>query len=269
MHVLRLFFHYYIQGSFHLALMVLCCYQITHYQWGIAVSLPHLVFVFCLAFLAYNVIKQLTFLVNIKGQQIGYFGFILTLFVTMGYSIFFFVGQSFVQQLLLTVCFLFCIAYVIPLPFAKRNLRNQTGIKIFIVALCWTLITAVYPLVELPVWTPVHFLFFLERFIWIFLATLPFEIGDLEKDDHHLGTVPQLLGVRKTRVLGFLLMALMWGILLISPKGTATELVAFLGMSIAYGFAFFKTHPNSSKLITLFWVEAIPFLGVLLFQIKI
>lgn len=269
MQVLKLLLQRYIQGSFHVALMVLCCYQITHFQWNLETLPRYQIFVFCLGLIAYNTIKHTAFILNKKALPSGYTGFKLFLLGCLGLCIVVFISLTPKQQLLLGICFLLCLAYAIPFPFAKHNLRNQTGVKIFIVALCWTLLTAVFPLLEHRVLTPIHIFFFLERFMWILIATLPFEISDLKEDHHQLGTIPQQLGVRNTKLLGVFLIVLLWGVLLTSPKFNTTELFAFLGMTIAYAIAFFKIQPNSSKFITLFWIEAIPLLGLLLFQIKI
>lgn len=268
MRFFRLLFQRYIQGSFHVALMALCYFQITHLQWNLQTNAKDQLFVFCLTFLAYNGIKHMKYIIKHKRLTKGLAIVKLVIFLCVCQSIYVYVGLATIQQVFLGGCFLLTVAYAVPLPYIGHNLRSQTGLKIFIVALCWTLLSAVFPLLQLGVFGLEHYLFFFERFVLIFLATLPFEISDLHQDDSELGTIPQLIGVKNTKRLGFFLIAIFWAILLLNPKLSESELLAFSGITIAYGITFFKIHPNSSKYITLFWVEAIPLIGVLLYQLK-
>ncbi len=143
------------------------------------------------------------------------------------------------------------------------NLRNRYGLKIFIVALCWTLLTAVFPLVNLAVFTDAHFLFFTERFLMVFVATLPFEIRDSSSDNDHLGTIPQLIGCQFTKFLGYGLLLFLGIRLLLSSSFSLLEAFAVGSMLIAYSFALYFIQPTSPKYSTLFWVEAIPLVGFL------
>ena len=155
-----------------------------------------------------------------------------------------------------------------------NNLRHillekcERRLKIFIVAMCWTLLTAVYPLIDLVSWNFTHYLFFLERFILVFIATLPFEIRDAAMDQKELGTIPQLIGESKTRWLGVALLFLLFGMELLIPKGANASPTAFILMGTAYLCALFVVKKESSENITLFWVELIPAIGWLYYFIK-
>jgi len=87
-----------------------------------------------------------------------------------------------------------------------------------------------------------HYLFFSERFILVFIATLPFEIRDAASDQKELGTIPLVLK-------------------LTIPKGESSHSIAFSLMGIAYFIALLTVKKDSSENITLFWVELIPALG--------
>ena len=110
-------------------------------------------------------------------------------------------------------------------------------------------------------WDPIHYLFFSERFILVFIATLPFEIRDAASDQKELGTIPQLIGESKTRRLGSVLLLLHLVLKLTIPKGESSHSIAFSLMGIAYFIALLTVKKDSSENITLFWVELIPVLG--------
>ena len=265
---LRSLFDVYIKVSFHVALMALCFFEITHFQWDKTTVMGERILVFTLTFLGYNAVKYYPFSKKIVSTPWLYRVLIpcggLCLIVSV-YLLFFLSVQA---QLLLFACFVLCITYAIPLHPKFGNLRNQFGLKIFIVAMCWTLLTAVYPLIDLVAWDSFHYLFFSERFILVFIATLPFEIKDASKDQKELGTIPQLIGEQKTKGLGVALLLFLLALDLAFPKGESTHLMAFILMGLAYFVALLTVKKESSENITLFWVELIPALGWLYYVLN-
>ena len=95
-------------------------------------------------------------------------------------------------------------------------------------------------------------------FLLIFVAILPFEIRDLSHDTNDLGTVPQQLGVRKTRWLGLLLLFLYYSSSYFILPFEPIEHIALMSMTVAYAILLFKVKPGDSENITLFWAEAVP-----------
>ncbi len=265
MHVFRQLFQEYVKGSFHVALMALVFCELTFNQWGLSSSYSARALVFLLTFLAYNGIRYFPF-TNVK-HELAHFYFVLFT-AAFFYGGFLFVGLIWQEQLLLLFCFLFCLVYAIPLPRRNKNLRNRYGVKIFIVALCWTLFTAVFPLLKEDYFSWAHYLFFAERFLLVFIATLPFEIRDSSTDDSNLGTIPQVIGRKNTQFLGYALLLFVGLLLVVNSKFTTLEAYAMGSMLLAYGIALYVIRPSSSKNSTLFWVEAIPVLGFLLYCLK-
>ncbi len=103
------------------------------------------------------------------------------------------------------------LAYVIPVFRGGRRVRDFNYIKIFMVAGAWAFITVALPavrhhwLLTVPV-----ILMILERSLFVFAITLPFDIRDTELDAmNQVKTLPQRLGHPGTRWLGALLLALM------------------------------------------------------------
>ncbi|MGB2398029.1 MAG: hypothetical protein ACPH63_04915 [Flavobacteriaceae bacterium] len=268
MSFLKRLFNVYISGSFHVALMVLSFHELTRLQWELDIQNNERLLVFCLAFLGYNGIKYYPISDKIKVNRMFYrlvLGF-CSFFLFVSLYLFFYL--NWVQQLLVILSFLFCCAYVFPFPKVQQNLRNIFGVKIFIVATCWTLITAVLPLMHVVEFSTGHVVFFLSRFILIFVATLPFEISDFSHDVTTLGTIPQIIGIAQTRALGLILLFTIVGLTVFLFSLESVSTLATLIIVAAYSLSLLTISPSSSKNITLFWVEAIPLVGLAVFLLK-
>lgn len=99
------------------------------------------------------------------------------------------------------------IAYIIPFHRGKR-LRDFAYLKIFIVAIVWSLTTVGLPFVEMGLNADFKFYFLIiDRTIFIFAITIPFDIRDAEIEKN-LGvkTLPYLLGVKKSIYLSMILL---------------------------------------------------------------
>jgi hypothetical protein len=154
---------------------------------------------------------------------------------------------------------IFAITALYTLPFFpnKKNARNWAGVKIYIVALCWVGATLVLPLINAEVsLTTNFFVKCIQRFVLVFVLILVFEIIDLANDDPHLQTVPQTIGVRRTKILGFSLMVPFWvvGILTFDLHDLLINLIMVITLMLFIAFA----NPNRSKYYTSFWVESVP-----------
>lgn len=91
------------------------------------------------------------------------------------------------------------------LPVYKKStgwirLRDVPGVKIFLISVTWAFVTEGLPV--LVSGQKLQFLPLLERCLFVFAITIPFDIRDLRFDDVHLGTIPQYFGVRKARWIG-------------------------------------------------------------------
>jgi hypothetical protein len=95
---------------------------------------------------------------------------------------------------------------------------------------------------------------------------LIFEIKDLKNDDPHLKTVPQQIGVTKTKNLGLILLILFIGIGFFNGNINNQYLESLLNsvIVIVIGFFLFFSNENRSKYFTDFWVESIPIVWWLL-----
>ncbi|WP_317048665.1 UbiA prenyltransferase family protein [Flavobacterium glaciei] len=159
------------------------------------------------------------------------------------------------------------LLYTLPFFPNKKNARNWAGVKIHIVALCWVGVTLGLPILDSGILISSDFyLKCLQRFILIFVLVLIFEIIDLTNDDPHLKTVPQQIGVKRTKNLGYILLIIFCVLELFNSNVNGILNLQFLSLqlllifAIAILVALFLAFANEkrSKYYTSFWVESIP-----------
>jgi hypothetical protein len=100
---------------------------------------------------------------------------------------------------------------------------------------------------------------------------LPFEIRDLDLDQIYLSTIPQKIGVRNTKIIGYALLgdALLLEFVKHQFDQNRFLIVVFLVVILILFLA--KSTPKRSRYYTAFWVEAIPILtlGILWIMVLI
>ncbi len=136
------------------------------------------------------------------------------------------------------------------------------SIKIFVIAAVWAGTTVYLPVAYENInWDWDITIMIIQRFMVVIALTLPFEIRDLKYDEIELGTLPQLLGIDKTKKLGYAL--LIAALLLEFLKDNLTiYVIAAISILTAIGIYFAKK--NQNRFYASFWVEGIPVIGWLI-----
>lgn len=259
----NLVFDRYIHQSYHVALVVSAWYLITSLQWGLSIYWGGVVLSYTLTFLAYNGIKLYPFTKSLP--PVRWFVFSIHFIV----SLIFFLQLSARSKGLLFLAGLLCLFYVLPLPFSQRSGRYHTGLKILFVAVCWGLVTVILPLSQ-DQWRGVdanYFFYFLNRIIVIFIAMLPFEISDCERDEAKLGTLPQRIGIEQTKWIGYALLVFIFAMNFFIHRFSNPLHAADYTMAVLYAMALLYSKPSRSVYFTLFWIESIPLVGLLILLI--
>ena len=108
------------------------------------------------------------------------------------------------------------LGYVIPLGNNGKRLRDLHFVKIFLIALVWAWLTVWLPAAEQGrSLEPGLWRMLLERTLFIFAITLPFDIRDMQIDRHtQVKTLPVALGVRAAIAMGMaallIMLAMVW-----------------------------------------------------------
>lgn len=259
------FFDWYLHASLHVALATTALVQMTFYFCFLPFNTAITSLVFFGTVFSYNFIKYAQVIAK-KKELTRFLKSILALSVisfVIAVISFFFLN---LKAQLLTVFFGFlCVLYVIPLAKSKTNLRNYAGVKIYIVSLCWAGVTTLLPIVNADQSIENDILFkFLQRFILTLILILIFEINDLKYDDIRLKTVPQTIGVLKTKYLIGLLLIPFYFLEFLKVNYYGNQWIINLILVFVIALFTYYANPNRSKYYTLFWVESVPVLWYLL-----
>ena len=208
MKILFSFFDFYVKSSIHLSISVLALTVITYIRLKIEFSPLILFIIFNSTIITYNFIKFATtlpyyfFVNNVSIKKIQYLSFLSGILLII--SLFFATISTILLGLFISF---FCFIYVIPFNRTSINIRNYSRIKIYIVAFCWSAVTVIFPLlseIEIDFFT--SFILFVQRFLFVIVCTIPFEIRDLKFDSLKLKTMPQVFGIKKTKSIAFVLL---------------------------------------------------------------
>lgn len=267
-------FKFIIESSLWVALSVTSLTYVTFIELSLQPSYVVLLLVFSSTVFGYNFVKffeesQLKSL-SFSSFKNQYKALTKMLKINLWFSVvclvlslycFFFLNKK--SQLFLFLPAVFTYYYTNPLN--NKTLRTISGLKIFIISICWVLIVVGLPVIEFDVTVTADiYIKWVQLFLFVIAITLPFEIRDLRTDPDSLNTIPQKMGIKKTKLLGVvLLMFFLWleffkdGIieqnLLVLP---IVFILSLLGLTLS--------KENQSKYYASFWVEGIPIFWLVL-----
>ena len=259
-------FDFYIKSSLHISFCVLALIIVSCIRLNIEINFLILFIVFNATVIVYNFIKY--------ASTLPYYFFVKKMSIKKIQYLSFFCGFSLIISLfyanILTIFFglflsLFCFIYVIPFNRSKKNIRNHSRIKIFIVAFCWASVTVLFPLTnETDIDFLNSFIHFIQRFVFVIAYTIPFEIRDLKYDSLNLKTMPQVFGIKKTKKIALFLLSLFTLITLWLSPIILNYLISDLLIALIAGYLIWISRKNQTKYFASFWVESIPLIWLII-----
>ncbi len=253
-------FELYINSSIHVSLAVVAFTLITIFEYDLLIDLDLLLFIFFATITGYNFVKyagiaklyHLSLARNLRYIQV----FALVCFLILIYFTF----QLKISVLIATAILgAFTIFYAIPVFGEGKNLRSLPGLKIFIIGFVWAGSTVLLPLINAEKYLGIDLIVdFIQRLMLVILLTLPFEIRDLNFDNERLGTIPQKLGVYRTKIFGLILILLIFSAELLQNSFRSTEFFALVLMLLVSGIFLWKSGKDQGKYYSSFWVESLP-----------
>ncbi|WP_422861619.1 hypothetical protein [Flagellimonas sp. W118] len=260
MKLLKTLFDFYLNASVHVAFAVVSLILSTIVLLGISPNSSLLGFTFFGTIVCYNFVKygveaeKYLIVSNTYHRSIQVFSFVC--FVPALYFLFQLDQEIWMVLLILS---LISALYAIPfLPNAK-NLRSLGGFKIYIVALVWVGFTVFLPILDQQaaltwdIWV-----LFCQRFVLVIVLLLPFEIRDLKWDSKALKTLPQVIGIERTKRLGIFLTILWFLFTFLKDELYQTEIWSRFVVSLILLVVFFYGKNMQKNYLVSFWVEGIP-----------
>lgn len=254
-------FDLYINSSFHVGLAVVAFTLVTIMEFGLAPDHDLLMFIFFGTITSYNFVKYAgiaklhhpSLVRNLRLIQIfSFFCFLALIYYTLQQDLNILIAAGFFGFL--------TVLYAVPVFKGRRNLRDVKGIKVLVIAVTATGVSVVLPLLNQP-GVLVHNIVveFLQRILLIIVLMLPFEIRDLKFDPPDLYTFPQILGVKKTKFMGYLLLILMFLLEFLKIDVKLANLAALFAIGIIAAIFLLKSEEEQGKYYASFWVESAPF----------
>jgi len=253
-------FDFYLDASIHVALAIFSLVHITALTLNINVPAALYYFVLfgsisCYNFVKYGVEAEKYILVaNRYHKNIQFFS-IGCLFVAIYFS--FFLSERILIGLL--VLGGITALYALPVLPKHKNFRSLSGLKILIVATVWAGTTVILPAlsqIEVISWNLKIEAF--QRFLLVLVLLVPFEIRDLKYDNHELKTLPQRVGVKRAKFIGWVWAILFYLITFLKSNLDVITVSANTILFVVLIIMLFKTKLNQGKYFSSFWVESIP-----------
>ena len=266
MKTLKKIVDFYLDASIHVAFSCFSLVQITFLSFHISENKAISFFALFGTIVGYNFVKYDALARANKAQMRKELKaiFILSVasFIAVGFCFF---QLKRMTQIVSIFVLILTLLYTLPFFPNKKNARNWAGVKIYIVALCWVGVTVVLPILDSNIPFYIHFYCIaIQRFILVFVLVLIFEIIDLSNDDPHLKTVPQQIGVKRTKNLGYILLTIFCGLAFLNSNfnDNFQLLPLIFEIVIAIVIVLFLAFANEkqSKYYTSFWVESVPIL---------
>ena len=266
MKLLKRVFAFYINASIHVALAVLSLLAITVLEYHLVIPIELWLFVFLGALTGYNFVKYAkvaglhhrSLTQSLKAIQIfSGICFVFLAFIAFKLSI---------QTLMITAAFgLATFFYAVPFV-RHKNLRNFSGLKIFVVAFVWAGVTVIVPVVASEATISIDILLtFLQRILIVVALILPFEIRDVPYDSLNLKTLPQQVGVRNTKLLGLAVLLICLVFEFFKQDSDVAYIVSLLIFSVFMGWFLITSKTDQNRYFASFWVEGLPIIWFLLF----
>ncbi len=207
---------------------------------------PYLFLIFFATLFEYNLHRLITILTNpqallsdkhnwVKDKLNWFYGLMFLSLLGLGISV-----LAVELEVLLTLMPIALLTLFYSTPLTRRaqgifRLRQIPYLKIFIIALVWTLVTLLLPVMHAETSCSFHSIVILgiERFLFLFAITIPFDIRDM-KADHGAGlkTIPLQIGEAKSVQLSILILV----VLLVWTVGRYSFLQQW-GIALAYAIS--------------------------------
>lgn len=263
---------FYINSSIHVALSVFSLAYITLLEFDVLYDGIVLLFIFFASISGYNFVKYFG-LAKFHHRRLSNGLKIIQIFSLVCF-VFLCVLALRLERIALLYIFGFALVtflYAVPILPKRifldqhKNLRSIGGLKIYIIAIVWSGVTVFLPIInnKLNISADV-FITGLQRFLFVIVLMLPFEIRDLQYDSLKLATMPQKIGEKGTKIMGVLLLGLFYFLEYFKDNVNYKQLLILFVISFLTFLLLIFARKNQQKYYSEFWVESIPILWLLL-----
>ncbi len=260
MNLFKNILNFYVNSSIHVALAVYSLVRITELYFDLPYNENLDYFIFYATITGYNFIKYAG-VAKFYHRSLTKSMRLIQIFSFLSFCLLVYYGSNLSTTVLIYFIPFAVITLVYVVPFLggfQKNLRRVSYLKIFLVAFVWSGVTSVIPLIvgkyqyEFDI-----ILLFVQRILFILVLILPFEIRDMNLDFKNLKTLPQKIGIEKTKKVGFVLLLFSLTIEFLITTSFAYR-NSYLVICFILLIFLMRSTQNQSKFYSSLWVESIP-----------
>lgn len=266
MELLKRILNFYINSSIHVALAAVSLTWVSLIQLEITHNKNLLFFIFFATITGYNFVKYFG-VAKFHHRRLADWLKAIQIFSFMS-----FIGMCYyalklqfntlsILSLLGIITFLYAIP-LLPMRYFidhQKNLRQISGLKIYLIALVWTFTTVFLPLVEADIVLNADAIITsVQRFVFVIVLMLPFEIRDLNYDSLKLATIPQKIGIKNTKIIGILLLIVFSVLEYFKDELTGNSIFSTSLIITIILIFLICSNKKQSKYYSALWVESLP-----------
>lgn len=271
MQVFKRLFDFYVNSSIHVAFAVCGLTWVTLLNFNVGADLDFIFFIFFATVTGYNFVKYFG-LAKFHHRSLASW-----LRVIQVFSFLCFVGLVYFtfklkEQTIIYFGALGVITFLYAIPFLPKkifmeagNLRAISGFKIYVIAFVWSSATVIIPLLNENYGLDNDAIIeSIQRYFYVLIAILPFEIRDMKYDSIKLSTIPQRIGVAKTKLIGVSLIVVMFLLEFFKDEFWLNKTIILGIISLLLLLFLVFSSKNQKQYYSGFWVEGIPILWAIL-----
>lgn len=272
MRIIKQLFDFYLNSSIHVALAVCALSWISLIEFNIIYDETILHFNFFATITGYNFVKYFG-VAKFHHRSLTKALKIIQIFSFLSFVMLCFFAVKLPLKTLVYILIFGVITFLYAIPFipknlyldSQQNLRDISGVKVYIIAMVWVGVTVFIPFLnnEVNLTTDVYIVA-VQRFLFVVVLMLPFEIRDLKFDSLRLATIPQKIGVKYTKILGLFLLLLFFILNYFKDFIDVKSLFIYGVVSILTLFFLIASNKKRSYYFSSFWVESIPIIWLLI-----
>jgi len=272
MKVLKQLLDFYINSSIHVALAVYALSWITLKKLNINGDATILYFNFFATITGYNFVKYFG-IAKWHHRSLANWLKVIQVFSLVCFGLMCYYALQLQNNSLMLITGFGMVTFLYAIPFlpkkwyldTQQNLRDISGLKVYVIALVWCGVTVILPVFNNNgMFSQDAIIIIIQNFILVIALMLPFEIRDLNYDSLKLATIPQKIGVKNTKRLGYILVLLFYFVEYFKDNIDATGLLFQCVISIILCVFIYFANEDRNAYYTSFWVEALPVIWMLL-----
>ncbi len=272
MRVIKQILDFYINSSIHVALAVYSLTWVTLKTLNISYDENVLYFVFYATITGYNFVKYFG-LAKFHYRSLSNWLKIIQIFSLLCFALMCFYAYKLQFETLIFAILLGMINFFYAIPFLpkkffidkKHNLRSIGGLKIYLIALVWAGVTVILPVVNNDYLIGFDVIVIaIQRYLFVIVLILPFDIRDLQYDSLKLSTIPQKIGVKNTKIIGVLLLLVFFFLEFLKDELVANQIIGLLTISFITMLFIVFSSEERGKYYSAFWVEGLPIFWLIL-----